>query len=62
MVLGTNGEVTGAGVGVVRVTKDGRDCGGLRIGDSGRAAAPGMPSEKINRLYSCDYFNAKSII
>lgn len=44
----TIGEATGTGVGIVGVAKG---CAGLSTGDSGRGAAPGMPSVERNTWF-----------
>lgn len=49
VVLGTNGEATGAGVGVLTVAKDTRGCANWRIGRSGKGVFPGRPSVETYR-------------
>lgn len=44
VLLGTLGEVAGAGVSAVRFIKDARGCASLSTGESGRGAAPGPAS------------------
>lgn len=50
VVLGTIGEATGAGVGIVRVVKDANGCASLSTGDSGRGAAPGAASAERKQM------------
>lgn len=56
VVLGTIGEATGAGVGVVRAVKDAKGSAVLSTGESGRGTGPGTPSvereEILNHMAS----------